>query len=88
MLDDITVPHSLQSSRKLAEFIKRIEIKLQLAEKLELSIQEYSQFDPDRQFGKELALLLECFPLHFHNKKITVLAPEIDQQPSYLDSFM
>ena len=78
MLDDITIPRSLLSSRMLDQFIKRIEIKLQLAEKLELSIQEDSQFDPDRQFGKELALLLERLPELFHNKKLTVLAPEID----------
>lgn len=88
MLNESTIPQSWQNSRRLDQFIKEIEIRLQLAEKLELSIQEDSQFGTERQFGKELALLLERLPERFHNKKVTVFAPEIDQQPKYLDQFI
>ena len=72
----------------LDRFYNRIETRVQLAEKLTITIETNLRNYESQMFGEELALLIQKMPDRLQDKKITVDARSLANQTYYMHDFI
>lgn len=74
-----TLRQSLESNENLEKLYKRIETRVQIADKLQISVERHLRLPSNRMLGEELATLVSRMPERFHEGKIILIANNVEK---------